>query len=104
MAPECFEDSAQRRVQLGDGIGFSGDCPVDGGGELRHKFIHKRKEDGLFVEEVEVEAALRAIRRADDVIHNSSVIALLGKDLLCRVEQALTGSVLIAGGVLASRA
>ena len=104
---EGFEHRAQRGIELGDGVGLGGDGAINGGGEPGHERIHQGEEDRLFVGEVKVEAALRAIRGANDVIHHRAVVALLGKDLFGGIEQPLTGRVFIAGGMcgmLASRA
>ncbi len=51
--------------------------------------VHQREEDGLFIGEVKVEAALGAIRGADNVIHPRAVVAFLGEDLFGGVEETL---------------
>src|SRR5579859_1578400 len=72
------------------------DGMIHGGGEFGNERIYQREKNGLFVGEVEVEAALGAIRGADDIIYDSAVVPLFGEDDFGGIEEALAGRVFVA--------
>src|SRR5262249_14646517 len=57
--------------------------------------IDQCEEDRLFIGEVKVESALRAIRGTHDVFDARAVVALLGEHRLSGVEQTLACRVLV---------
>ena len=91
--------TAQRGIHLAEAVRFLFHGLRQAAFEQVRKGIAQGQEDVLLAGEIKIESALGRMRLADDVIHLGVVIALGGKHLHRRFEDAGAG---FLGGVVGS--
>jgi hypothetical protein len=80
----------QRGVAAQKGIGLRRHRGFDAFQQRHTRFIQEREEQGLLAWKMKVEPTLGRIRGARDLVDRGVAIAVLGEDLECGVEHALS--------------